>query len=78
MGADDRTRGAISGLPPNEITRSITCDGDCAVIRIPLSDVHALRVALRPVRAGETVSLSTQAIRDNLDKALARLQTKGT
>lgn len=58
------------------MTRSVTRDGDCAVIRVPLSDVHSLRVALQPVRAGETVSNATQEIRDSLDKALARLQAK--
>ena len=54
---------------------TVTRDGDDAVIRIPLAEVHALRVALRPVLAGETVSLSTQSIRDSLDQALARLQS---
>ena len=53
---------------------SIKRDGDYAVIRIPLEDIHSLRVALRPVKAGETTSNSTQNIRDRLDKGLAKLE----
>ena len=53
---------------------SIKRDGDYAVIRIPLEDVHSLRVALRPVKTGETTSNSTQNIRDRLDKGLAKLE----
>ncbi|MBY6005396.1 hypothetical protein KUV62_15835 [Salipiger bermudensis] len=48
-------------------------DGDTVVIRIPRDQVHSLRVALQPMRAGETVSTSTQNIRDRLDKALAKV-----
>lgn len=48
-------------------------EGDSVLIRIPKDQVHSLRVALQPMRAGETVSTSTQAIRDRLDKALARV-----
>lgn len=58
------------------MTGSITRDGDYAVIRIPMSEVHALRVALHPVQAGATISTATQSIRDRLDKALARLETQ--
>lgn len=56
--------------------RSIQREGDMAVIRLPMDDVHSLRVALKAVRAGETVSLSTQSIRDRLDKGLAALETQ--
>lgn len=48
-------------------------DGDTVLIRIPRDQVHSLRVALQPMRAGETVSTSTQNIRDRLDKALAKV-----
>lgn len=48
-------------------------DGDTVLIRIPRDQVHSLRVALQPMRAGETVSTSTQDIRDRLDKALAKV-----
>jgi hypothetical protein len=51
---------------------SITRDGDDIVIRIPIEDAHGLRVALQPIRAGETTSNSTQSIRDRLDRGLAR------
>lgn len=53
---------------------SVRIDGDYLHISIPKEDCHALRVALHPIRAGETTSASTQAIRDRLDKALARVQ----
>jgi len=56
---------------------SVTRDGEYAVIRVPLSQVHALRVALHPVPAGAATSTATQQIRDWLDKALARLQSQG-
>lgn len=59
------------------MSRAIRRDGDDVIIRIPMEDVHAFRVALRPVLAGETVSKSTQDIRDGIDKALARLQSQG-
>lgn len=55
---------------------SVKREGDMAVIRIPMSEVHALRVALHPRLPGDTTSNSTQAIRDRLDKALARLEAK--
>lgn len=51
---------------------SITRDGDYIVIRLPVSEVQSLRVALHPIRAGETTSNSTQSIRDRLDRGLAR------
>lgn len=59
------------------MTGSITRDGEYAVIRIPMDEVHALRVALHPVPAGATTSTATQSIRDRLDKALARLESQG-
>ena len=52
-------------------------DGDFALIRIPMDEVHTFRVALQPVRVGETVSKSTQKFRDRIDKGLARLETQG-
>lgn len=48
-----------------------------AVIRIPMSQVHVLRVALTPIEQGATTSNETKLIRDRLSKALARLQSKG-
>ena len=56
------------------MTGSITREGDMAVIRIPMAEVHALRVALKPIRVGEPTSTSAQGIRDRLDRALARLE----
>jgi len=56
---------------------SVKREGDEAVIRIPMDEVHSLRVALKPVRAGEPVANAAQDIRDRLNKALARLESKG-
>ena len=50
--------------------------GDDVAIIFPRSEVHALRVALRPIRAGEATSKATQAIRDRLDKGLAKLSAR--
>lgn len=51
---------------------SITRDGEDIVIRVPIKDAHGLRVAIQPIRAGETTSNSTQSIRGRLDRGLAR------
>lgn len=59
------------------MTGGVSREGDMAVIRLPMSEVHSLRVALHPRLAGETTSTSTQSIRDRLDRALARLQEEG-
>lgn len=47
-------------------------EGDDILIRLTVDQAFTLRVALRPVRVGETTSTSTQSFRDRLDKALAR------
>ena len=46
-------------------------------IKIPLEEVHSFRVAMHPVRVGEPVSKSTQAIRDSVDRQLAKIQSQG-
>jgi len=48
-----------------------------AVIRLPMSQVHDLRVALRPIEQGSTTSNETKELRERLSKGLARLQSKG-
>ena len=48
-----------------------------AVIRIPMDQVHALRVALEPIAQGAPTSTATKDFRDSLSLALARLQSKG-
>lgn len=57
---------------PKETGR-VTIEGDMAVIRIPLSEVHGLRVALHPCPCKAAKSHETIEIRDRLDKALAKL-----
>lgn len=54
---------------------SVRRDGENAVITLPMTAVHGLRVALTPVRQGETTSVETDTIRHSLDKALARLES---
>jgi hypothetical protein len=51
---------------------SITRDGDYIVIRLPVSEVHGLRVALQPCPCKGAKSAGTAAIRDRLDRGLAR------
>lgn len=51
---------------------SITREGDCLVIRLPLDEVHALRVALQPCACKASKSRATGEVRDRLDKGLAR------
>lgn len=51
---------------------SITRDGEYVVIRVPVSEVHPLRVALQPCPCRGAKSAGTAAIRDRLDRGLAR------
>jgi len=60
---------------PDELG-SITQEGSMAVIRIPMSEIHGLRVALRPCTCKAAKSISTSTIRERFDKGLARLQAK--
>lgn len=57
-------------------TGSITKEDGMAVIRIPLEEVHGLRVALQPCPCRATKSNATTDIRNRLDKGLARLMAK--
>ena len=52
---------------------SITREGDFIVIRLPLDEVQALRVALEPCPCKATKSNGTLNIRQRLSKALARV-----
>lgn len=51
----------------------VTIEYGMAVIRIPLAEVHGLRVALHPCPCKAPKSHVTTEIRDRLDKALAKL-----
>lgn len=53
---------------------SITRDGEYAVIRIPIEDVHPLRVALETCPCKAVKSNSTASIRERLLKGLGRLK----
>ena len=50
---------------------SVKREGDYAVIRIPLAEVHSLRVALAPCPCKGHKTISTGQIRDRLERALA-------
>ncbi|WP_296763774.1 hypothetical protein [Sediminimonas sp.] len=54
----------------------LSIEGDMGVIRIPLSEIHALRVALQPCPCRATKSTSTSELRQRLEVALAKLQSK--
>lgn len=55
----------------------VSKEGDMAVIRWPMSDLHALRVALAECPCRAVKSKATQETRRTLDRALARLEAKG-
>lgn len=48
--------------------------GEYGVIYIPMTDVHALRVALRPCPCKGPKSIGTRDIRARLEKGLAKLE----
>ena len=50
----------------------VRLDGDNVLIRLTAEEAFTLRVALKPVRVGETTSTPAQLFRERLDKALAR------
>ena len=55
------------------MVRSIRVEDGYAVIRIPLEEVHSLRVALQGCPCRATKSNSTKNIRESIEKALARI-----
>ncbi|RMC33743.1 hypothetical protein [Paracoccus alkanivorans] len=57
-------------------TASVKREDGFAVIRIPMSEVHGLRVALAECPCRATKSTETANIRRRFDKALARLETR--
>lgn len=56
-----------------EKSASVKYEDGYAVIRIPASEVHGLRVALAPCPCRAAKSTETAGIRARLDKALAKL-----
>lgn len=52
---------------------NVTIEDGMGVIRIPLSEIHALRVALAPCPCKSAKSNSTAAIRQRLSDGLAKL-----
>ena len=53
---------------------SVRVEGDMAVIRIPLAEVHGLRVALAPCPCRAPKSSGTMTIRQRLAKALGKVK----
>ena len=56
--------------------KSVRIEDGHAVIRIPLDEIHALRVALAPCPCRAVKSDATTATRRALDKALAQAMAK--
>lgn len=56
------------------LTASVRVEDGHAVIRIPLAEVHGLRVALAECPCRAPKSVETQGIRQRLATALGRLQ----
>lgn len=56
-------------------TARVTREGDMVTIHLPMSEVHGLRVALHTCPCKAAKSHETIAIRDRLDKALARIES---
>ena len=54
--------------------RSVYREGDTAVIRLPMSEVHGLRVALAPCSCRAPKSIATEDTREALRRALGRLE----
>lgn len=55
---------------------SVRIEEGFALIRVPLSEIHGLRVALADCPCRATKSLATQDIRQRLSRALGFLQQK--
>lgn len=55
---------------------SVAIEDGLAVIRLPLAEVHGLRVVLAGCPCRATKSAGTEDIRTRLDRALARLQQR--
>ncbi|KZY05250.1 hypothetical protein A3728_18495 [Sulfitobacter sp. HI0040] len=53
---------------------SVRREGDEAVIRFPISDLHTYRVVFAPCPCKATKSNATTELRTRIDKALARLE----
>lgn len=73
MDQDARTGGAGGDEPLG----SLAIEGDLAVIRLPLSQVHALRVALAPCPCRASKSTATDDIRRRLARSLGTLESMG-
>ena len=59
--------------PDDSFGGSVTVERGMAVIRVPLREVHGLRVALAECPCRAPKATSTATIRQRLDRALARL-----
>lgn len=57
-----------------EVLGSVKVEEGMAVIRIPLSEVHGLRVALQPCPCVGPKSIATADVRQRLAMALGRIR----
>ena len=53
---------------------TITREGEDAVIRLPMAEVHELRVSLQPCTCKMPKAKAGMTIRDRIEKGLAMLQ----
>lgn len=62
--------------PSEQSPASIRVEGGMCVIRLPVADVHGLRVALAPCPCKATKSNETADIRERLAKGLGRISSQ--
>jgi len=55
---------------------TVAVEGDMAVIRVPLTELHGLRVALHPCPCRAPKSIGTADIRERLARAITVIAAK--
>lgn len=80
-GGDEEMRHAAQregeSAAPSDHLGSVAVEDGMAVIRLPLSKVHALRVALAPCPCRAPKSTATSDIRRRLARSLGTLDSRG-
>ncbi|WP_411956868.1 hypothetical protein [Paracoccus homiensis] len=64
-------------MADSDLRASAWVEGEYAVLRIPLRDLHGYRVALEPCPCRATKSTATSRLRENLATALKLLSSRG-
>lgn len=63
-------------MADSDLRASARVEGEYAVLRIPLRDLHGYRAALEPCPCRATKSTETSLLRDNLPTALKLLSSR--